>query len=234
MRRPIGPTYVARTPSFPLRYLLTSFIATDPIPRNCRSANVLHRQYQHDCRFSNQLGAPALYLVRLRFPSSSFRYTQSYHCFTCSPIAARAYAAALLLISLLAIGVHVAHARARRDVCVSVDPTTMAATLSMTSESSFPKLLHAGDTEEDMEKTLRGMRFGISRRTWQVVVEGGDSEEMTDFKDNHAYPAHGSGLAYGLPSAADSRSSFTTVVPSTYSEVGNGSGKPVDPWAKVR
>ncbi|KAG9036372.1 hypothetical protein FS837_001697 [Tulasnella sp. UAMH 9824] len=48
----------------------------------------------------------------------------------------------------------------------------MAGTLSMTSESGFPRLLKAGESDASMAKTLKGLRFGISRRTWQVVAEG--------------------------------------------------------------
>ncbi|KIO32619.1 hypothetical protein M407DRAFT_18385 [Tulasnella calospora MUT 4182] len=88
------------------------------------------------------------------------------------PIAAHSYAAALVLIGLLAAWVHIKHISARRNVWLSCDPSTMAATLSMTSESGFPKLLKAGDDDAAMGRSLKGLRFGISRRTWQVVAEG--------------------------------------------------------------
>ncbi|KAG8945523.1 hypothetical protein FRC04_000726 [Tulasnella sp. 424] len=88
------------------------------------------------------------------------------------PIAAHSYAAALVLIGLLAAWVHLMHLRARRDVHLSCDPSTMAATLSMTSESGFPRLLKAGDDDAAMARSLKGLTFGISRRTWQVVAEG--------------------------------------------------------------
>ncbi|KAG8935171.1 hypothetical protein FRC01_007404 [Tulasnella sp. 417] len=88
------------------------------------------------------------------------------------PIAAHSFAAALVLIGLIAAWVHTMHMKARRNVYLSCDPSTMAATLSMTSESGFPRLLKAGDEDAAMGRSLKGLRFGISRRTWQVVAEG--------------------------------------------------------------
>ncbi|KAG9015999.1 hypothetical protein FRB90_003890 [Tulasnella sp. 427] len=101
------------------------------------------------------------------------------------PAAAHSYSAALILIGLLGVWVHVSHMRARRNVFLSCDPATMAATLSMTSESGFPRVLKAGDTTEDMEKSLKGLRFGISKRTWQIVAEG-EEEGTLHFGSNGA------------------------------------------------
>lgn len=42
----------------------------------------------------------------------------------------------------------------------------------MTSHSKFPRLLHAGMDEDDLYNALKGMTFGISRRTWQVIARG--------------------------------------------------------------
>ncbi|KAG9009527.1 hypothetical protein FRB90_008331 [Tulasnella sp. 427] len=88
------------------------------------------------------------------------------------PLAAHSYAAALALIGVLGAWVHLMHLRARRNVYLSCDPATMAGTLSMTSESGFPRMLKAGDNDADMARSLKGLKFGISRRTWQVVAEG--------------------------------------------------------------
>ncbi|KAG8904573.1 hypothetical protein FRB99_001536 [Tulasnella sp. 403] len=88
------------------------------------------------------------------------------------PIAAHAFAAALVVIAIIALVVHMQHAKARRDVFLSADPGTIGATLSMTSESQFYKTLRAGDDEDAMERKFKGMTFGISRRTWQIVAEG--------------------------------------------------------------
>lgn len=159
------------------------------------------------------------------------------------PIAAHSYCAALLLMATVLAFVHFAHARARRDVHISSDPTTIAGTLSMTSESAFPKLLQAGDTEDDIKRKLRGMTFGISRRTWQVVAEGeeegaypfaggigqggADRERRESNSSTYKDPSYGTGTPYSFPGGAESRASFTTLDPSTYS----AGAKPVDPWS---
>ncbi|KAG8903926.1 Rho GTPase [Tulasnella sp. 403] len=92
------------------------------------------------------------------------------------PIAAHAFAGALLFIAILALLVHAFHMRARRRVYLSCAPSTIAGVLSMTSSSRFPAFLHAGMDEEELEYALRNMNFGISKRTWQVVAEGEEDE----------------------------------------------------------
>lgn len=89
----------------------------------------------------------------------------------------------------------------------------MAATLSMTSEASFPKLLKAGDNEKDMARALRGMTFSISRRTWQVVADGEED-----------------GAQYVIAPPIDpnlNASAYSLATP--YSAPGYG--KPMDPYA---
>jgi len=87
------------------------------------------------------------------------------------PLFAHVFAACLLFIAVVASLTHVFHVRARRDVFVSCDASTIAGALSMTSMSSFPRLLHAGMDEDDLHRALKGMRFGISPTTWQIVAQ---------------------------------------------------------------
>ncbi|KAG9022031.1 hypothetical protein FRB95_000958 [Tulasnella sp. JGI-2019a] len=87
------------------------------------------------------------------------------------PLAAHLFSGSLVLIAILAGITHIFHVRARRNVFLTCDPSTLAGAVSMTSHSKFPKLLHAGMDEDDLYNALRGMTFGISRRTWQVVSE---------------------------------------------------------------
>lgn len=98
-----------------------------------------------------------------------------------SPVAAHSFSAGLVLIAVLALMVHFAHARARRDTWLSADPATIAFALSMTSHSKFPTLLNAGDTDDVLSQKLKHMKFGISRRTWQVVAEDGEEEGYSSY-----------------------------------------------------
>lgn len=106
------------------------------------------------------------------------------------------------------------HHRARKDVHLSCDPQVMGATLSMTSDSNWYKVLQAGDTEADIKKKLNGMKFGISRRTWQVVEESEEARAL-----NIPGVGSGSGL-YGTQGGAESRASLLSTA------------KGVDPWER--
>ncbi|KAG8938600.1 hypothetical protein FRC03_007077 [Tulasnella sp. 419] len=90
------------------------------------------------------------------------------------PTAAHSFTAALLLVAILGTCVHISHARARRNVYISLDPGTIGATISMSSHSTFISRLDAGYDEEDISKALNGMKFGISPRTWQISPRGED------------------------------------------------------------
>ncbi|KAG8918131.1 hypothetical protein FRC02_002592 [Tulasnella sp. 418] len=48
----------------------------------------------------------------------------------------------------------------------------------MSSHSKFAALLDAADSESTIAEKLKGMKFGISKRTWQVAAYG---------EDEHAY-----------------------------------------------
>ncbi|KAG8853833.1 hypothetical protein FRB96_007973 [Tulasnella sp. 330] len=89
-----------------------------------------------------------------------------------NPLAAHAFSAALIFIAVLASITHIAHRRARQHVYLSCSTSTIAGVLSMTSHSQFPKLLHAGMDEDDLHNALKGMRFGISAKSWQVTARG--------------------------------------------------------------
>ncbi|KAG8930140.1 hypothetical protein FRC02_004579 [Tulasnella sp. 418] len=111
------------------------------------------------------------------------------------PIAAHSFTAALVLIAILGALIHFSHARARQNVYMSLDPGSIGATLSMSSHSKFISTLNAGDDEGKISRTLRGMRFGISSRTWQIAAQGED-----DYRQDTAYtgvtdvyPRRGSG-----------------------------------------
>ncbi|KAG8989850.1 hypothetical protein FRB94_013959 [Tulasnella sp. JGI-2019a] len=110
------------------------------------------------------------------------------------PIAAHAFTGLLVLIASLSAIVHYFHARARKDVYMSADPSTVAGVVTMTSESQWIKILQAGDDDKAIAQKLAGRRFGISRRTWQIVADG---------EEERAYPG-ASGDRTSLLSHADS------------------------------
>jgi hypothetical protein len=91
------------------------------------------------------------------------------------PLDAHVFAGCLLFIAIVAAINHFFHIRARRNVYVSCDASTIAGALSMTSRSNFPKLLHAGMDEDELHRVLKGMRFGISPTTWQIVAAEDES-----------------------------------------------------------
>lgn len=95
----------------------------------------------------------------------------------------------------------------------------MGATLSMTSDSSWYRVLQAGDTEDDIKRKLKGMTFGISRRTWQVVEEGEEARAISGRGGGG-----GGGVPYGMGGAAsESRASLLSTAKG-----------PVDPWDRDR
>jgi len=92
------------------------------------------------------------------------------------PLDAHVFAGCLLFIAIFASVTHWFHVRARRNVFVSCDASTIAGALSMTSMSKFPTLLHAGMDEDDLHNALKGLRFSISPTTWQIVAREEDEE----------------------------------------------------------
>lgn len=118
------------------------------------------------------LAAKSVYFVDMP-PSSAAQIGQIHSWETrlwVYPLAAHLFSGALLLIAILAGATHIAHVRERRNTYLSCDANTLAGALSMTSRSKFPRLLHAGMNEDDLHNALKGMRFGISPTTWQVVA----------------------------------------------------------------
>lgn len=119
------------------------------------------------------------------------------------------FQAHLIAIAVLAALVHWYHRKARKGVYLSTDPGIIAAAVSMTSDAAWTKMLRPGDDEKAIARKLHGKRFGISRRTWQIVAQD-DEEGGGD---------HAGGGAIG------DRASLLS-----HAET---SGKGVDPWERA-
>jgi hypothetical protein len=66
------------------------------------------------------------------------------------------------------------HRKNRSRLYLAGPPGSIASDVSLTSSAKFGLLLNAGDTDQDLERKLQGMRFGIEHSTGQIIVESED------------------------------------------------------------
>lgn len=92
------------------------------------------------------------------------------------PYAVHALAALFCAVSLLAVYFHIFHARDRSNLFLAGPVGSIASTVSLTSRARFGEELAATDTEADLARKVKGLRFGIDEETRQIVVDGEDAE----------------------------------------------------------
>ena len=81
------------------------------------------------------------------------------------------------LITFLALSMSIlqyVHRKKRDKLYLAGPPGSIASDVSLTSSAKFGLLLNARDTDKDMGRKLRGMRFGIEHSTGQIIVETED------------------------------------------------------------
>jgi len=110
-------------------------------------------------------------------------------------VAAHLFAAAMIVIALVAIYVHRVHYIARRQTPLATDPSTIAAVISLTSGAGIEHRLRSGMTEKELEEALRGLRFEISPTTGTIVAVGPDAESVAHGQGirMNQYPSSGGG-----------------------------------------
>ena len=82
----------------------------------------------------------------------------------------------LFLIGASGIVFHIMHFRERRRLRLTSPPGTIGGIVSLTAHSGFGTLLLPYDTERDMKRKLRGLRFSLDRRTGAIIAEDVDDE----------------------------------------------------------
>ncbi|KAH9923793.1 hypothetical protein B0H21DRAFT_153867 [Amylocystis lapponica] len=98
------------------------------------------------------------------------------------PIPTHGLASLLLVIAVTGMIVHILHRMHRRDLYLTMPPGSIAASLALAYHSGIGEILVPYDTEEDMLHKLRGLHFGLDRRTGAVVAE-----EREDYDSRSAY-----------------------------------------------
>lgn len=84
--------------------------------------------------------------------------------------------AVLCIISGLALAfVFYVHSKQRRDLHLADRPTTLGVVGALLSRSRVAELLDPRDTNEEIEKKLAGLRFGIDPATGAIERTGRDS-----------------------------------------------------------
>lgn len=103
---------------------------------------------------------------------------------TDSPFPAHLLAAILLLTGLAGIVVQLIHRRLRENLFLAARPGSIAAAVSLTSQSPFRKLLDPHDNDETMRRKLERLRFSFDRSTGAIVatedIAGGHSPVFSD------------------------------------------------------
>ncbi|EIN06901.1 hypothetical protein PUNSTDRAFT_54242 [Punctularia strigosozonata HHB-11173 SS5] len=92
-------------------------------------------------------------------------------------LAAHGLAAALGLIGIIGIVVHILHRRARMGLHLTAPPGSIAAIVSLTSRSGFGDLLLPYDDVDTIRHKLDGLRFRLDKRTGAIVAEEGDDDD---------------------------------------------------------
>lgn len=87
------------------------------------------------------------------------------------PFACHVLVALILFTAISMSIIQYLHRRDRSQLFLAGPTGSIASDVSLTSSAKFGLLLNAGDTEEDLERKLHGMRFGIERATGQIIVE---------------------------------------------------------------
>ena len=87
----------------------------------------------------------------------------------------------LIFVAICMAILQYVHRKERNRLFLAGPPGSIASDVSMTSSAKFGLLLNAGDTEEDMERKLQGMRFGIEHSTGQIIVESEDRESTARY-----------------------------------------------------
>jgi hypothetical protein len=57
-------------------------------------------------------------------------------------------------------------------------PGSIASAVSLTSSARFGALLNAGDNPAHLGAKLKGMKFGVDKDSWQIIVEKDDGAMM--------------------------------------------------------
>lgn len=78
--------------------------------------------------------------------------------------------------------------RKRKNLFISAEPGSIAAAAAVLSQSRFARtLVRANQDLKEIDKTLRGMRFGFDMRTWAIEAEGYNG-------DDYIFYAKGEGM----------------------------------------
>lgn len=94
------------------------------------------------------------------------------------PYATHALAGLLGVVAVLLLVVYIMSARKRRNLCLSAEPGSIAAAAAVLSQSVFARtLIRANMSEKEIEKSLRGMRFGFDIRTWAIEAEAYNADD---------------------------------------------------------
>ena len=96
-------------------------------------------------------------------------------------LATHVLATLLIFVALAMATLQYVHRKDRNQLFLAGPPGSIASDVSMTSSAKFGLLLNAGDTEEDLERKLHGMRFGIEHSTGQIIVEREDMNSTAGY-----------------------------------------------------
>lgn len=85
----------------------------------------------------------------------------------------------MILVGLGGLVITLLNYRQRRGLLLATPPGSIASAAALTAHSGFGDLLLPYDSEEDIERKLRGYRFRLDRRTGAIVAEDYDEAEAT-------------------------------------------------------
>lgn len=104
------------------------------------------------------------------------------------PFATHSLAALCAVIALILAFVYSIDQRKRRNMFIASEPGSIAAAAAVLSQSRFARtLIRANQTPEEIEETVRGMKFGFDMRTWAIEAEGFNG-------DDYLFYAKGEGM----------------------------------------
>ena len=98
-----------------------------------------------------------------------------------SPLASHLLAAILVLTGCAGIIVQLLHRPHRRKLLLATPPGTIAAVVSLTARSGFGELLLPYDSEEIIQRKLKGVHFGLDRQTGAILAD--DDRALGGFDD---------------------------------------------------
>ncbi|GJE93537.1 DUF3433 domain-containing protein [Phanerochaete sordida] len=117
------------------------------------------------------VSAKTVYFVSTSSENEMGQYTSLVERLVVDTLAAHGLSALLLLIGMLGIWIHLAHARMRRALHLAAPPGTLAAAVALTSHSGFGALLFPYDDARTIAGKLARLRFSLDARTGAVVAD---------------------------------------------------------------